>query len=135
MYVQALIVYLMISICLFWFNSSQIPYTTSVAINLSCTYGNLNIIDINLATCLLASTVHSLQNSKQLNAISIKSLFKSKCYDLSFVKITINALIRESLRCWSTASWSSGSISFTSISSFFSVSIESPVKLLCGEGD
>ena len=69
------------------------------------------MIDIKRATCLFASRLHSVHSSRQLNAISIKSLFKSKCWLLSFVKITMNDLIRESLKTISIVSKSLGSIS------------------------
>ena len=64
----------------------------------SYTCGNLKMIEISLARLRLASTLIDSQNSRQLNAISIMSLFNNKCWDFSFVKITINDFIKASRR-------------------------------------
>jgi hypothetical protein len=52
---------------------------------------------ISLERLIFASIEISEQYSKQLNAISIISLFKSKCWDFSFVKTNMNDLIKVSL--------------------------------------
>ena len=89
------------------------PLMTSACSSFSWTCGNLKMIEINLATCFLASIVHSVEDSRQLKAISIKSLFIKRCLLSSFVKMTMKDLIKESLKWVSTSSVSFGSISFT----------------------
>ena len=64
--------------------------------NRSCTCGNLNIIEISLAKLCLASEEIWKTFSRQLKAISMMSLFSSKCWDFSFVKITMNDFMRAS---------------------------------------
>ena len=80
---------------------------------------------MSLETCLFASKVHSLQNSRQLNAMSIKSLLSKRCWLFSLVKITMNALMRESLRWESINSLSSGPMSLMLTFSISSVSSSS----------
>ena len=90
------------------------------------------MIEMSLATCFLASRVQSLQNSKRLKAISMRSLLSSKCWLLSFVKITMKALMRESRRWISTSSWSSGSIFSMLTVSYCSVSTDLPSSFRSG---
>ena len=56
------------------------------------------MIEISRDKFLFASIEILSQCSKQLKAMSIMSLFSSKCCDFSFVKITMNDFIRASLR-------------------------------------
>lgn len=74
-----------------------IPYTILSCSIRSWTYGNLNIIEIKRARFLLASTLILSQYSRQLNAMSMMSWLSSKCWDFSFVNMTIKDLIRASL--------------------------------------
>ena len=55
------------------------------------------MIDIRRARLRLASTLILSQYSRQLKAISIMSWLSKRCWDFSFVKITIKDLIRASL--------------------------------------
>ena len=116
-------VYLMMPICFFWFKRSQMPVMTSSSISFSWTWGNLKMMDMSLATCFLASRVHSWQDSRQLNAMSMRSLLSKRCWLYSFVNITINDLIKLSLKWISTSSWSWGLISSTGIVSNSSESV------------
>lgn len=55
------------------------------------------MIEISRARLRLASIEMLSQYSRQLNAMSMMSWFKSKCCDFSLVKITMNDLIKASL--------------------------------------
>ena len=128
MYAQPLIVYLTMS---GWFCScsrSHIPETTSLSMNFFWTYGNLKMIDISLETCLLAYREQSSWNSRQLKAISIRSLLSSRCWLAAFVKMTMKDLMRESRRWMSIFSVSFGSMLSTSIYSSFLDSLDSSLK-------
>ena len=64
------------------------------------------MIEIKRARLRLASTEILLQNSRQLKAISMMSWLRSRCYDFSFVKMTMNDFMRASLSSLLTF-WSS----------------------------
>ena len=74
---------------------------------LSCTCGNLKMMEMSLARFCLASLEIWNTFSRQLKAILIMSLLRSKCYDFSFVKITMNDFMMASLS--SAFFWSRGS--------------------------
>ena len=65
--------------------------------SLSWTCGNLNMIEMSRARLNLASAEIWKTFSRQLKAISMISLLRSKCWDFSLVKITMNDFMIASL--------------------------------------